>query len=98
MQREMLERNRKFRQENTRDIQSIGELTEFLDNDGGFAEVYMDTSSDTDVKIRELKSAKGRDKSLGATARCILPSAEKPGKCIVTGNMTTDRVIIAKAY
>jgi len=98
MQREMLERNRKFRQENTREIQSIGELTEFLDNDGGFAEAYLDTSTDTDVKIRDLKSAKGRDKSLGATVRCILPNAGKPGKCLVTGNETTERVVIGKAY
>ena len=98
MQREMLERARKFRQDNTREIGSIQELTEFLDNDGGFAEVFLDTSIDTDVRIRDLKSGRGRDKSLGATVRCILPSSATPGKCIVTGNSTTDRVIVAKAY
>jgi len=98
MQKEMFDRACKFRQENTREITSLAELTEFLDKDGGFAEAYLDTSTDTDVKIRELKSAKGRDKSLGATVRCILPSTEKEGKCIVTGNLTKDRVVIAKAY
>ncbi len=98
MQREMLERARQFRQDNTREIGSIQELTEFLDNDGGFAEVFLDTSIDTDVRIRDLKSGRGRDKSLGATVRCILPSSATPGKCIVTGNSTTDRVIVAKAY
>ena len=98
MQREMLERARQFRQDNTREIGSIQELTEFLDNDGGFAEVFLDTSIDTDVRIRDLKSGRGRDKSLGATVRCILPSSATPGKCIVTGNSTTDRVVVAKAY
>ena len=64
----------------------------------GFAQVFLDTSTDTDVRIRDLKSPKSRDKSLGATVRCMLPSSETPGKCILTGNSTTDRVIIAKAY
>jgi prolyl-tRNA synthetase len=98
MQSEMLERGRQLRAANTKEIGSLQELTTFLDNDGGFAEAYLDTTTDTDVKIRELKSGKGRDKSLGATVRCILPSNGKEGKCIVTGNLTKDRVVIAKAY
>jgi prolyl-tRNA synthetase len=98
MQGQMLERARQFRQDNTKQVTSLEELTTFLDEDGGFAEAYLDTSLDTDVRIRELKSAKGRDKSLGATVRCILPSNGQAGKCLVTGNSTTDRVVIAKAY
>ena len=98
MQAEMLERARKFRQDNTKEITSLQELTAYLDGDGGFAEAYLDTSIDTDVRIRELKSGKGRDKSLGATVRCILPGNGQVGKCIVTGNDTADRVVIAKAY
>lgn len=98
MQRDMFERARNFREANTKDIGSINELVEFIDNDGGFARVFLDTSIDTDARIRDLKSPGGRDKSLGATVRCVLPGSDTPGKCILTGNSTTDRVIIAKAY
>ena len=98
MQRAMFDRALAFRKANTREVNSMQELIEFIDNDGGFAEVFLDTSADADVRIRELKSPKGRDKSLGATVRCMLPSSATPGKCILTGNSTTDRVIIAKAY
>jgi len=98
MQSEMLERGRALRAANTKEIGSLPELISFLDNDGGFAEVYLDTTTDTDARIRELKSGKGRDKPLGATVRCILPSNETEGKCIVTGKPTRDRVIVAKAY
>jgi prolyl-tRNA synthetase len=99
MQGEMFERARKFRDENIKDMNSIEELTAFLDNDGGFARVYLDTTGDADVKVRAIKSAKTPDKSLGATVRCILDETDIPlGKCLITGNDTKQRVIIAKAY
>jgi prolyl-tRNA synthetase len=99
MQTALLERARTFRAENTREINSIDELIVFLDNDGGFAQVCLDVTGDADIRIRDLKSVKTPGKSLGATVRCILPETNTAaGKCIVTGNQTTSRVIVARAY
>jgi prolyl-tRNA synthetase len=99
MQTALFEKARQFRAENTKEIASIDELVAYLDNDGGFARLFLDTTGDADARIGELKSAKVPGKSLGATVRCILAEhASAPGKCIVTGNPTRDEVIVARAY
>ena len=43
MQDALLERAQKFRAENTKEIQTLDELVAFLDDDGGFAQVFLDT-------------------------------------------------------
>jgi prolyl-tRNA synthetase len=99
MQTALLERARKFRADNTKEIKTVDELIAFLDNDGGFARVWLDTTGDADIRIRDLKSVKVPGKSLGATVRCILPGTDgASGQCILTGNQSKEQVIVARAY
>jgi prolyl-tRNA synthetase len=99
IQSDMLERSRKRLLDNTTDVTSLDELKAFAESDGGFARVFLDTSDGADGQIRDLKAQSDGGKSLGITVRCILQPVEGiSGKCIVTGRLTTDRVIIAKAY
>lgn len=98
VQRGLLEKARAFREANTRNIETPDELIAYLDSGGGFACAYLDLTQDTDVKIAELKSRASKNKSLGASVRCIISSDDSPGKCLITGNVTSTKAIIAKAY
>ncbi|MFT4735035.1 MAG: prolyl-tRNA synthetase, partial [Arcticibacterium sp.] len=58
--------------------------------DGGFLSSHWDGTSETEDKIKELTKA---------TIRCIpLGAKEEAGKCILTGNPSSQRVLFAKAY
>lgn len=78
-----------FRTENTHEVNSWEEFEEKLEH-GGFLSAHWDGSSETEDKIKELTKA---------TIRCIPLDAEKEeGKCIMTGNPSSKRVLFAKAY
>jgi prolyl-tRNA synthetase len=78
-----------FRQEKTHVVNTWDEFTAKLD-EGGFISAHWDGSSETEEKIKELTKA---------TIRCIpLDAKEEPGKCILTGNPSSKRVLFARAY
>lgn len=84
------ERARLFRDQNIHVVNSWEEFKEVLDSKGGFISAHWDGSSDTEEKIKELTKA---------TIRCIpLDNVQTPGKCVLTGNPSTQRVLFAKAY
>ena len=61
---------------------------------GGFVLAHWDGTEETEAKISEATKA---------TIRCIPlvpidPSDAVPGKCVMTGNPSTQRVVFAKAY
>jgi prolyl-tRNA synthetase len=57
---------------------------------GGFILAHWDGTAETESKIKE---------ETQATIRCIaLDKVPEVGKCMVTGNPSTGRVIFAKAY
>ncbi|MBO7182658.1 MAG: proline--tRNA ligase, partial [Bacteroidales bacterium] len=58
--------------------------------DGGFFLCHWDGTSETEERIKE---------ETKATIRCVPLEGDKtPGKCMVTGKPSAQRVIIAKAY
>jgi len=61
-----------------------------LENKGGFVYAHWDGTRETENKIKE---------ETKATIRCIpLEGNEESGKCMVTGNPSTKKVLFAKAY
>ena len=79
-----------FRNENTFRADSWDEFEKILDDKGGFIYAHWDGTSETEQKIKELTKA---------TIRCIpIDNKQEAGKCILTGNPSTQRVIFARAY
>ncbi len=79
-----------FRDENIRETNNWEEFISLLDDKGGFISAHWDGTAETEDKIKEQTKA---------TIRCI-PLNNKPetGKCILTGNPSTQRVLFARAY
>ncbi len=79
-----------FRTKNIKSIDNWDEFVLTLDNEPGFIAAHWDGSPQTEEKIKELSKA---------TIRCIpLNNQQESGKCILTGNPSTQRVIFARAY
>ncbi|MDQ6755591.1 MAG: proline--tRNA ligase [Bacteroidota bacterium] len=78
-----------FRDENIVIADSWEEFEKLLDK-GGFISAHWDGTAETEDKIKEQTKA---------TIRCIpLNNKLEEGKCILTGNPSTQRVLFARAY
>lgn len=78
-----------FRKESTREVNSWEEFLVEIEK-GGFLECHWDGTPETEEKIKELTKA---------TIRCIpLDAKEEEGKCILTGKLSKQRVVFARAY
>jgi len=79
-----------FRENNTFTVDSWEEFTERIEK-GGFVYAHWDGTAETEQKIKDKTKA---------TIRLIpLSSAKKnPGKCILTGKPSEQRVVFARAY
>ncbi len=78
------------RVENTREANTWDEFKSLIENEGGFVSAHWDGTAETEKRIKD---------ETKATIRCIpLDSKEEAGKCIFTGNPSTQRVLFAKAY
>ncbi|MFK8038164.1 MAG: proline--tRNA ligase [Crocinitomicaceae bacterium] len=81
---------KEYRDTQCRPIDSYEEFKEKIETEGGFFLVHWDGTAETEEKIK---------KDTKATIRCIpfyLP--EEEGKCMVTGQPSSKRVVLAKAY
>jgi prolyl-tRNA synthetase len=77
------------REANTRTVETYEEFKVEIEK-GGFILAHWDGTAETESKIKE---------ETQATIRCIaLDQVPEVGKCMVTGNPSTGRVIFAKAY
>jgi prolyl-tRNA synthetase len=90
MQTALFDRARKFRDENTREVNSYDEFKKLIEEPGGFLLAHWDGTRETEDRIAaETK----------ATIRCIPYDRKKEaGKCMVTGQPSEGRVVFAKAY
>jgi prolyl-tRNA synthetase len=78
-----------YRDERTYRTDSWDEFLTLLDK-GGFIYAHWDGTPETEQKIKEMTKA---------TIRCIpLDNPKEDGKCILTGNPSTQRVLFARAY
>lgn len=79
-----------YREENTHRADTWEEFNKLLDEKGGFIYAHWDGTPATEQKIKELTKA---------TIRCIpLNNKQEAGKCVLTGNPSSQRVLFARAY
>jgi prolyl-tRNA synthetase len=86
----MFEKARAFRDTHITEVNSWEEFQKVLADKGGFLSAHWDGTIDTEARIKELSKA---------TIRCIpLNNKKEPGKCILTGAPSDQRVLFAMAY
>jgi prolyl-tRNA synthetase len=79
-----------YRETHITEVNSFEEFKEVLETKGGFISAHWDGTSETEEKIKDLTKA---------TIRCIpLNNKIEAGKCVFTGEKSTQRVLFAKAY
>ena len=89
IQKNLLEKARKYREEMTTTADTYEEFKEKIEN-GGFILAHWDGTSETEEKIKE---------ETKATIRCIpFEGDTTPGVCMVTGKPSSRRVIFARSY
>jgi len=78
-----------FRETHTFKADSYDEFKAKLD-EGGFVMAHWDGTTETELKIKD---------ETKATIRCIpINNKQESGKCIYTGNPSTQRVVFARSY
>jgi prolyl-tRNA synthetase len=90
MQGDLLQRARKFRDANLHTVDSYDDFKKKIEEPGGFFLAHWDGTRETEDRIAaETK----------ATIRCIpFELGKEPGKCLLTGKPSAQRVVLAKAY
>lgn len=79
-----------YKEQMTSSVDTWAEFKSQIKGEGGFVYAHWDGTSETEEKIKNQTKA---------TIRCIPLDAEpEAGKCIFTGNPSTQRVLFAKAY
>ncbi len=79
-----------YRETHITEVDSFEEFQEVLETKGGFISAHWDGTPETEEKIKDLTKA---------TIRCIpLNNKIEGGKCVFTGEKSTQRVLFAKAY
>ncbi|WP_456443903.1 proline--tRNA ligase [Caldithrix abyssi] len=90
MQKEMLEKARKFQEDNTHQVDDYDQFKKIIEEEGGFINSHWCGSAECEAKIKEDTKATIRNIPFDR-------KAEK-GKCIICGKESEGRVIFAKAY
>lgn len=74
---------------NTHTVDTYDDFKKILDEKGGFIYAHWDGTEETEEKIKE---------ETKATIRCIPLTDGEEGKCMVTGEKSSQRVLFARAY
>ncbi len=79
-----------YRDTHITEVNTFEEFKDVLEHKAGFVSAHWDGSKETEEKIKDLTKA---------TIRCIpLNNKIEEGKCVFTGEKSTQRVLFAKAY
>lgn len=90
IQQNIYNKARTFRDTHITRVDTWDEFVKTLDGKTGFVAAHWDGTGETEEKIKELTKA---------TIRCIpLNNEQEAGKCVLTGNPSTQRVLFARAY
>ena len=90
IQASLFEKALSFREENSQTADTWEEFKALMKGNPGFVYAHWDGTTETEDKIKDLTKA---------TIRCIpLNNNQEEGKCILTGNPSSQRVVFAKAY
>ena len=98
MQTDLFHRAKTFREENTHVVDDYGKFKEIMAaREGGFIMAHWNGSGEVEQKIKEETKATIRCIPLNGTAENTAQAAD-PGKCILTGEPSKQRVVFAQAY
>lgn len=90
IQQYMYNKALQYRDEHITKADNWDEFVKLLDEKGGFISAHWDGTGETEDAIKEKTKA---------TIRCIpLNNEAEAGRCILTGNPSTQRVLFARAY
>jgi len=90
IQQSIFDKALKFRDEHITEANSYEEFKELLETKTGFISAHWDGTAETEKRIKE---------ETKATIRCIpLNNKLEDGVCILTGKLSKQRVLFAKAY
>lgn len=90
IQQNMFNKAKLYRDEHITKADSWDEFEKLLDEKGGFISAHWDGTAETEEAIKEKTKA---------TIRCIpLNNPQEEGKCILTGKLSSQRVLFARAY
>ncbi|MFL5742065.1 MAG: proline--tRNA ligase [Flavisolibacter sp.] len=90
IQQYLFDKAKKYRDSHITKVDSWEEFEKVLEEKGGFVSAHWDGTQETEDAIKEKTKA---------TIRCIpLKNPPEMGKCILTGKMSTQRVLFARAY
>jgi prolyl-tRNA synthetase len=90
IQQNMFNKALAFRNENITAVDNWDDFVKTLDEKAGFVSAHWDGTAETEEKIKEQTKA---------TIRCIpLDNKQEEGKCVLSGNPSTQRVLFARAY
>jgi prolyl-tRNA synthetase len=79
-----------FREEHTTRADSYDEFIKLLDSTGGFIYAHWDGTPETEARIKD---------ETKATVRLVpMEESGEPGKCMVTGKPSKQRVVFARSY
>lgn len=90
IQQNLFDRAKKYQQDNIRNVETMDEFKQVLEEKAGFISAHWDGTTETELQIKE---------ETGATIRCIpVDNPLENGSCILTGKPSTQRVLFARAY
>lgn len=90
IQKQLFERAKAYRDAHITRADDMDEFVRILDEKGGFVSAHWDGTVETEHKIKEMTKA---------TIRCIpLDNPAEAGKCVLTGQPSSQRVLFARAY
>jgi len=90
IQESLFKKALEFRDSHITEVNDFEEFKAVLETKTGFISAHWDGTAETEQKIKELTKA---------TIRCIPLEGDKTeGKCVFTGNPSSQRVLFAKAY
>ncbi|MBL7027401.1 MAG: proline--tRNA ligase, partial [Candidatus Marinimicrobia bacterium] len=90
VQAELFQRALDFRDSNTHTVDNWDDFKDTLEAKGGFIKAYWNGSAEVEEKIKN---------ETKATIRCIpFDQPKEVGKCVYTGEESSQQVIFAKAY
>ncbi len=90
IQKNIFQKALDYRDEHITAVNTWDEFLDALENKTGFVSAHWDGTTETEIKIKEMTKA---------TIRCIpLNNKLEDGKCVLTGNASTQRVLFAKSY
>ncbi len=90
IQNDIFEKSRIFRDDNITQVDSYDEFKKVLEEKGGFIAAHWDGTSEEEEKIKQ---------ETKATIRCIpLNNQQEEGISMISGKLSKQRVLFAKAY